>query len=816
MLEHALAYAARSWRIMPLHNIGPDGFCSCRPTVTRPKAGAECPSPGKHPRIKTGRAFAAATTDPDQITRWFRRWPHANIGIATGQQSGICVVDIDSAEGSALLRSVIAQHGELPLTLMSRSGRGGVGAHLWFACTEPSPSNSGFGLDIRGNGGLVVAPPSNHISGNPYAWINPSQPLAPMPDWLLRWFQTREGEARAPRVPASQVPDHLRGRTGAALTPRVALQEAVDMGDIEAALEAIPNDDRSWDAWNRIGMAVYRACAGSDEGMEAFDYWSQLSRKYDPGAAAARWHAYGGSPPDSIGYGSLYYEARQADPTWSPPSQVKKEVIPAQMAAFSPSAAEQSLDHSSNMNGHALNGHALNGHSLNGHAPQMVLKQISDNPLADLNNQFAVIGDIGGKCRVLGWTPSKVDPHIKIPSFQDFRAFSERFGSRYIEVETPKKNGEIEIEQKQLGAYWLKWHGRKDYDGIDLDPNCNTILDGRILNLWSGFAVPPAPGRWDRMREHITDVLADGDPASAAYILKYAAWCLQHPGDRAEVALVFRGEKGSGKGTFARALKDIFGQHGLHIFSSKHLTGNFNAHLRTCLLLFSDEAFWAGDKQGESTLKGLLTEPTMMIEQKGVDATPWKNRLKVIMAANNEWVIPAGPMERRYAMFNVSDRHVQQQPYFKKLNAELDGGGLAAMTHDLLALDLAGWHPREVIKTAALHEQKLQSMSPLQEWFSSVLEDGVMPCGVDSDLVPIDGLHQSASASWHRLKDVSPVAMGRFLAKHGCYSIHTAKGNAWRFPPLHELRAKWEKAYGGAWRWDTPDLKDWRRLKPGA
>jgi hypothetical protein len=93
---------------------------------------------------------------------------------------------------------------------------------------------------------------------------------------------------------------------------------------------------------------------------------------------------------------------------------------------------------------------------------------------------------------------------------------------------------------------------------------------------------------------------------SAAYILKFAAWCLQNPGERAEVALVFRGEKGTGKGTFARALKDIFGQHGLHIFSAKHLTGNFNAHLRTCLLLFSDEAFWAGDKQGESTLKGLL------------------------------------------------------------------------------------------------------------------------------------------------------------------------------------------------------------------
>ena len=84
MLEHALAYARAGWRVMPLHNIGPDGVCTCRPTKSRPKAGVECPSPGKHPRIKTGRAFEAATTDEAQIRQWWAKWPAANIGLATG------------------------------------------------------------------------------------------------------------------------------------------------------------------------------------------------------------------------------------------------------------------------------------------------------------------------------------------------------------------------------------------------------------------------------------------------------------------------------------------------------------------------------------------------------------------------------------------------------------------------------------------------------------------------------------------------------------------------------------------------------------
>lgn len=787
---------------MPLHNII-GGICSCRPSPARPKAGAECPSPGKHPRIKTGRAFEAATTDEAQIRKWFTKWPLANIGIATGQASRVCVVDVDSVEGQELLRSVAESHGGLPFTLMSLSGRGGVGAHLWFECAEPSPSNSGHGLDIRGDGGNLVAPPSMHVSGRPYAWLNPDQPLASMPIWLLSWFQNREGEARVARPgaigPLGELPAHLRGRTGAGLTPRVTLQEAVDIDDIDSALEAIPNADRSWDSWNRVGMAVWRACGGSDEGMEAFDYWSQLSRKYDPEAAGERWRAYSGSPPDSIGYGSLYYEAKQADPSWSPPSQRRPEVVPQEMRAFSIHTPGPTLEH-------GLNGHA-NGAAV---APQLFVQKTSSNPLIELNEQFAVIGDIGGKCRVLGWTPSKVDPHIKVPSFQDFKSFSERHGAKYIAVKTEKPNGDIIEENKQLGAYWLKWTGRKNYEGIDLVPNGPPVLEGNLLNLWSGFAIQPEPGSWHLMQQHITDVLADGDLASAEYILRFAAWCVQNPGKPAEAALVFQGDKGTGKGTFARALRDIFGQHGMQVFSSKHLIGQFNAHLRNCLLLFADEAFWAGDKQGESVLKGLITEPTLVIEQKGVDASQWSNRLKVIMAANADWVVPAGPMERRYAVFKVSPKQIGNVAYFDKLNAELEAGGLAAMLHALIGLDLKKWHPRHIIKTIGLREQKQRSMGAIAEWFEGVLQDGRVPgAGTAADKAPAQALLRIAREDSRKMQDVTPTAFGRFLSERGCQKVHEAHGNAWKFPALSELRAGWEKAYGGVWQWQE-DVKEWR------
>ena len=229
----------------------------------------------------------------------------------------------------------------------------------------------------------------------------------------------------------------------------------------------------------------------------------------------------------------------------------------------------------------------------------------------------------------------------------------------------------------QAGSYWLKWRRRKSYQGIDLSPDPAELPPG-YLNLWSGFAVEPAPGDWSLMKRHILDVLAQGDRPSADYIVRFAAWAVQHPGERAEVALVFKGDKGSGKGTFATTLRRLFGAHGLQIYNPKHLVGAFNAHLRNCLLLFSDEAFWAGDKQGESTLKRMITEPALVIEQKGVDAIAWRNRLKVVMSALQcrrvGWCL-ATHEERRYAAFEVSSARINDKPYFKALHAQINSRG---------------------------------------------------------------------------------------------------------------------------------------------
>jgi hypothetical protein len=382
---------------------------------------------------------------------------------------------------------------------------------------------------------------------------------------------------------------------------------------------------------------------------------------------------------------------------------------------------------------------------------------------------------------------------------------------------------------------WLEHPKRRQYEGVDLIPNAPKELPNGKLNLWRGFGVEPKQGNWELMYRHIRDVLADGDNKAAEYILRFTAWSFQHPGELAEVALVLRGGKGSGKGAFGNAIAKCFGEHGLHIFNQSHLTGKFNGHLRSCLFLFADEAFWAGDKKGESVLKGLITERTLMIEQKGIDAVQWLNRLHMLISANAEWVVPASHDERRFAVFDVSNRYAQgacsdeeRRAYFNALFKEIDNGGLAAMLYDLLhgeasrragcrrsarPCDLGNWHPRQVYETEGLRAQKERSLPPLDQWFVALLREGKLP-GYGTfdnrrDFVMtrtlMDDVKDRAPRARHYLSEQD---LASYLKERGCTRTRTNEVRGWSFPPLPELRAKWARRFGG-WRWDTPDLQDW-------
>ena len=105
--------------------------------------------------------------------------------------------------------------------------------------------------------------------------------------------------------------------------------------------------------------------------------------------------------------------------------------------------------------------------------------------------------------------------------------------------------------------------------------------------------------------------------------------------------------------------------------------------------LFADEAYGPKDKSAEGQLKRLVTEDTLRIEPKGRESFEVPNRLHVMIASNNDWVVPAGAHERRWVVQRVSEIHRQEDEWFKPLYAEMKSGGLAAMLYDLLRVDWA-------------------------------------------------------------------------------------------------------------------------------
>ena len=105
------------------------------------------------------------------------------------------------------------------------------------------------------------------------------------------------------------------------------------------------------------------------------------------------------------------------------------------------------------------------------------------------------------------------------------------------------------------------------------------------------------------------------------------------------------------------------------------MTGQFNAHMASCLLLQADEAIWAGDKAVEGRLKGLITAPMQQIEAKGIDPIRLDNFVRLIMTSNEDWVVPAGKDERRFAVLDVDPRCAQNHEYFAEMDEEMAAGG---------------------------------------------------------------------------------------------------------------------------------------------
>jgi len=281
------------------------------------------------------------------------------------------------------------------------------------------------------------------------------------------------------------------------------------------------------------------------------------------------------------------------------------------------------------------------------------------------------------------------------------------------------------IEFKELAKLWMTWDGRRTYDDVVFDPSGKERSN--VYNLFKGFPLEPKQGDWSLMRAHIFKVICDSNAEHFAYVMAWMARAVQDPGgDKPGVAIVLKGGKGIGKGVFVNYFGSIFGEAFLPISDSESFTGRFNMHLSKSLLVFLDEAVWGGDKKAEGKLKQLITEPTILFEPKGIDSITLGNYINVIIASNEEWVVPATGDERRFCVLEPSEVFKQDTEYFGKIAKERRNGGAEAMMYDLMRHDYSDVDLRKAPITDGLSEQVQESLPSVLDFWHSVIDRGYM------------------------------------------------------------------------------------------
>lgn len=424
--------------------------------------------------------------------------------------------------------------------------------------------------------------------------------------------------------------------------------------------------------------------------------------------------------------------------------------------------------------------------------------------LKEMNDKHAFINSYNSRpmvmCHVYNDAFNK-----EILEFRTPEAIEKQYSNQAIEIPSDKGSKYI-----KLGKWWVEHPKRREYETLFFDPS-RPKEHNKCYNLWEGNSCEPRKGSWRHTRKHIWKILCNKDKIKFKYVIKWFAWLIQNPHERAEVAIIFKGKQGAGKGFVMTQFVEMFGRHGMQISNRDHLTGKFSGHLKLVVFLFADEAYYPGDRDVEGTLNMLITENKVTREAKFAHPVLDKNRLHIAMATNNEWVIPAGSDSRRYFINEVDNSYAKNQTtdmkrkeYFGKLWGEMSSGGQEAMLYDMLNINLEGWHPRDdVPETEEIKKQRLMNMPKVHKYLLSFLEDGVFPGQYDNATRYVingqefmDYLIKIEPDS----KKISLKSMTNLLKEIGVEKIKTAQRNMWHFPDLAKIRKNWDEKFPiGKW-----------------
>jgi putative DNA primase/helicase len=284
---------------------------------------------------------------------------------------------------------------------------------------------------------------------------------------------------------------------------------------------------------------------------------------------------------------------------------------------------------------------------------------------------------------------------------------------------------------------WREWKSRSDrklvrMQEVGFDPACT---DEQVrCNLWGGWPTEPKAGDCDNLLDLLAYLCSHEPNAQDVYewVLKWLAYPIQHPGAKMKTALVFHGPQGVGKNLFFEAVMAIYGEYG-RIVDQSAVEDKFNDWASKKLFMVCDEVVARMELfHLKNKLKALVTGDSIRINPKNVTPHDEKNHVNLVFLSNERQPLVLEKDDRRYTVVWVPD--MLPQSFYDAIGAEIKNGGIAALHHHLLSLELGDFkpwtRPPATKAKGELIEVSLESTERfINEWSGEELEWPFCACG---------------------------------------------------------------------------------------
>ncbi len=681
--DAALQLAREGFPVFYCHYILGNGACSC--------GKPNCKS-GKHPANGKG-GFLKATTDEGEIRR---AWdvPY-NIGLATGHawpgansdHKYLAVVDIDVAHGKKgreSLAALIEQYGPLPETRRVRTGSGGT--HYYFltrvavknVTADDASKNCplGINIDVRGKGGYVIAPPSNHASGGHYEIENPDSSIAPMPEWMEGLLVGKPENTARTSAPGAGSTVYRDSDAQDAAVADNAYKTLTDE-ELQAALDAIPPEElNSYEpgsdrpgCWWEVGAALWNILG---DGNGTFQRWLEFSRratKYETNYSKDlnTWESglrrmWSNFRPSKYGYGTIIHYAK-LNKEYSIPNSIIQAVNAA------------------------------------------VREQREAGWVYCIATQEFVSPDRAQRLTKSQFSDKFAPQAPKRGTFADACLANEDYPR--VDALTFAPNGEMfETEGNQLK-----------------------------LNLWRPSPVTPSPGDVGPFIEHAEFILPK--ERERQLFLQYLAFQVRYPGVKVRWTVVLQGKQRTGKSYFGRMMAMVLGEHNVNRPTNERLHETWTDWQEGAQLIVVEELMGYGRQQLMNKLKPMITEPTTTVRLVGGHSYPMPNRYNFLMFTNHKGALKIDREDKRYCiLFSPAERRADA--YYDALWSWTDKN-LPAIADYLATLPVDGFRPNgDAPETEARQQAIEMNRNEIATWIEDGIQNNEGPFACD--LVVIDHL----------------------------------------------------------------------------